>query len=52
MQEDILEKLQKEVYGRCSKETNEFGMGCYYHIVAVVKNAKFWRRNLELTEKL
>lgn len=39
MREDILEALQKEVYSRCAKETNQFGMGCYYHIAAVVKNA-------------
>ena len=40
MREDILEKLQKEIYERCKKETNQFGMGCYYHIAAVVKNAE------------
>lgn len=32
MRDDILEALQKEVYDRCLKETNQFGMGCYYHI--------------------
>lgn len=40
MREDILEGLQREVYGRCLKETNKFGMGCYYHIAAVVRNAE------------
>lgn len=40
MRTDILEYLQKEVYTRCSKPSNEFGMGCYYHIEAVVKNAE------------
>lgn len=40
MRKDILENLQKEVYSRCQKETNKFGMGCYYHIAAVVKNAE------------
>lgn len=40
MREDILKNLQKEVYERCSKETNKFGIGCYYHIVSVVKNAE------------
>lgn len=40
MREDILDCLQKEVYSRCQKETNRFGMGCYYHIAAVVKNAE------------
>ncbi len=40
MREDILEYLQNEIYNRCQKETNKFGMGCYYHIAAVVKNAE------------
>lgn len=38
MRTDILEYLQKEIYERSSKPTNKFGMGCYYHIEAVVKN--------------
>lgn len=37
---DIIEYLQKEVYHRCKQPTNKFGMGCYYHIEAVVKNAE------------
>ena len=40
MQEDIFENLQHEIYDRCQKQTNRFGMGCYYHIIAVVKNAE------------
>ena len=40
MRNDILSNLQKEIYDRCQRETNKFGMGCYYHIVAVVKNAE------------
>lgn len=40
MREDILEKLQDEVHSRCLADTNQFGIGCYYHIVAVVKNAE------------
>ncbi len=40
MREDILKNLQKEVHDRCQKETNKFGIGCYYHIAAVVKNAE------------
>ncbi len=40
MRTDILEYLQKEVYSRCNQPTNQFGMGCYYHIEAVVKNAE------------
>ena len=40
MRNGILSDLQKEIYDRCQRETNKFGMGCYYHIVAVVKNAE------------
>lgn len=41
MRTDILDFLQKEIYERCKKPANKFGMGCYYHIEAVVKNAAF-----------
>jgi len=40
MRTDILEYLQNEIYSRCIKPTNKFGIGCYYHIEAVVKNAE------------
>ena len=40
MREDIFENLRHEIYSRCQKPTNQFGMGCYYHIIAVVKNAE------------
>lgn len=40
MRIDILTYLQKEIYARCLKPTNKFGMGCYYHIEAVVKNSE------------
>jgi len=40
MRTDILEYLKNEIYSRCLKSTNKFGMGCYYHIEAVVKNAE------------
>ena len=40
MRNDIIDYLQKEVYRRCKQPTNKFGMGCYYHIEAVVKNAE------------
>lgn len=39
MRTDILDFLQKEIYERCRRSTNQFGMGCYYHIESVVKNA-------------
>lgn len=40
MRTDILDYLQQVVYSRCIKPTNKFGMGCYYHIEAVVKNGE------------
>lgn len=40
MREDIIKDLQQEIYKRCQMETNLFGMGCYYHIAAVAKNAE------------
>ena len=40
MRTDILEYLQDEIYLRCKKPTNKFGMGCYYHIEAVVNNGE------------
>ncbi|MFQ9922719.1 MAG: HD domain-containing protein [Beduini sp.] len=40
MRTDILDYLQQDVYSRCTKPTNRFGMGCYYHIEAVVKNGE------------
>lgn len=40
MRTDILDYLQNEIYARCKKPTNKFGMGCYYHIEAVVRNGE------------
>lgn len=40
MRTDILEYLQNEIYSRCRKPSNKFGMGCYYHIEAVVRNSE------------
>lgn len=40
MREDIILDLQREVLRRCQLPSNYFGMGCFYHIQAVVKNAK------------
>lgn len=35
-----LNEQAEEIYVRCRKQTNKFGIGCYYHIAAVVKNAE------------
>lgn len=39
MRDDIIKYLKEEVYSRSIKPENKFGIGCYYHIEAVVKNA-------------
>ena len=41
MREDIIRFIQNEVKQRCESESNFFGIGCYYHICAVVENAVF-----------
>ena len=41
MREDIISFCETEVKKRCESENNFFGMGCFYHIKAVVKNAVF-----------
>lgn len=40
MRNDIIEFLKKEVYSRAGKPENKFGIGAYYHIEAVAKNAE------------
>ena len=50
MREDILRNLQQEIYDWCQKESNKFGIGCYYHIEAVVKNAENHRGSVSLTK--
>lgn len=39
MRQDIIEYLQTDIKRRCEQPSNFFGMGCYYHIKAVVDNA-------------
>lgn len=39
MRQDIIEYLQNEIKRRCELPSNLFGMGCFYHIKAVVDNA-------------
>lgn len=41
MRYDIISYLAKEIKSRCEKESNVFGIGCYYHICAVVENAVY-----------
>ena len=40
MRNDIINYLKEEIYSRAIKPENKFGMGAYYHIEAVAKNAE------------
>ena len=40
MRNDIIAYLQKEIRLRCESPANKFGIGIYYHIEAVAKNAE------------
>lgn len=40
MRNDIIQFLKQEIYLRAIKPENKFGMGVYYHIEAVAKNAE------------
>lgn len=52
MRTDLFTQLQNEIYARCQKPTNQFGMGCYYHIEAVVKNAEILARKYGADEEI
>lgn len=41
MRTDIIEYLEEEIKSRCESKDNFFGMGCYHHIRAVVRNAAY-----------
>lgn len=45
MRKDIISFCESEVKKRCESDNNFFGMGCFYHIKAVVKNAIFLAEN-------
>ena len=40
MRDDIIKYLCKEVERRCQMPSNYFGMGCFYHIQAVVNHSE------------
>lgn len=45
MRDDIIKYLCKEVERRCQMPSNHFGMGCFYHIQAVVNHAEALAEN-------
>jgi uncharacterized protein len=40
MRDDIVDYLKSEIEHRCQLPANHFGIGCFYHIRAVAKNAE------------
>ena len=39
MREDILRDLQREIYDRCQKESNKFGIGCE---LGIKEGSRIW----------
>lgn len=52
MRTDITNYLEKEIYKRANKPSNKFGIGCYYHIEAVVKNAQILANKFNADEEI
>lgn len=52
MRKDIINYLEKEIYKRANKPDNKFGIGCYYHIEAVVENAQILARKFGADEEI
>ncbi len=52
MRTDIINYLEKEIYKRASVTSNKFGIGCYYHIEAVVKNAQILAQEFGADEEI
>lgn len=52
MRQDIIEYLQSEIKRRCELPSNFFGMGCFYHIEAVVDNAVMLAKQFGADEEI
>ena len=52
MRQDIIEYLQSEIKRRCELPSNFFGMGCFYHIKAVVDNAVMLAKQFGADEEI
>ena len=52
MRHDIIEYLQSEIKRRCELPSNFFGMGCFYHIKAVVDNAVMLAKQFGADEEI
>lgn len=52
MRQDIIEYLQSEIKRKCELPSNFFGMGCFYHIKAVVDNAVMLAKQFGADEEI
>lgn len=52
MRQDIIDYLQSEIKRRCELSSNFFGMGCFYHIKAVVDNAVMLAKQFGADEEI
>ena len=52
MRQDIIEYLQSEIKRRSELPSNFFGMGCFYHIRAVVDNAAMLAKQFGADEEI
>ena len=52
MRTDIINYLEKEIYKRANEPSNKFGIGCYYYIEAVVKNAQILAQKFGADEEI
>ena len=52
MRKDIVDFLEQEIKRRCASPSNFFGIGCYYHIRAVVDNAKRLAKEYSADEEI
>ena len=52
MRQDIIDYLQSEIKRRCELSSDFFGMGCFYHIKAVVDNAVMLAKQFGADEEI
>lgn len=52
MRQDTIDYLQSEIKRRCELSSNFFGMGCFYHIKAVVDNAVMLAKQFGADEEI
>ena len=52
MRNDIIKDLKQEIYSRAGKKENKFGIGAFYHIESVAKNAEILSKKFGADEEV